>query len=71
MRPNITIVSLGSRVEQVVTPEPDHQWNSIRHLEVRDDGHIAFGMQWQGDHAPKTRVVGFHRLGTTPKQVDF
>lgn len=63
MRPKLSYVSGAG--ELLETVEPDRQWhlNSIRHLSVRGDGLVAFGMQWQGDRAALPRLVGFHRMG--------
>ena len=36
--------------------------NSIRHLAVSSVGHVAFGMQWQGD-IPAPALVGVHKRG--------
>ncbi|MEX0329220.1 MAG: DUF1513 domain-containing protein [Ruegeria sp.] len=66
MRPNLTYCDLnGSVMEQVELP---HQLlkNSIRHLAVRNDGLVAFAMQWQGDLSEHPPLLGLHQRGGTP-----
>lgn len=61
MQPNLAYVADGVVIETATVPPELHK-NSIRHLAVRHDGSVAFGMQWQGDghvHA----LVGLHRRG--------
>lgn len=64
MAPSLTYLDLSGQVlEAVELPHKAHK-NSIRHLAVRADGLVAFGMQWQGgpDVPP---LVGLHRYGNT------
>lgn len=61
MKPNLSYIRNGRVMAAVNLPSRMHK-NSIRHLAVSRDGHIAFGMQWQGDGVPST-LVGTHRAG--------
>lgn len=61
MKPNLSYVRNGAVIEAVELPPRMHK-NSIRHLAVSKDGHVAFGMQWQGDGVPPS-LVGQHRRG--------
>lgn len=64
MRPNLSYISAdGEVLEQV---ETDHRLNSIRHLAARDDGTVAFAMQWQGDRAAAPPLLALHRRGRAP-----
>ncbi len=63
MRPNLSYFSgNGELLEQVELPQEWHR-NSIRHLAIRDDGLVAFAMQWQGDVADAPALLGLHRRG--------
>ena len=48
MQPNLSYVENGT-VTEVATLADAFNKNSIRHLAVRQNGDVAFGMQWQGD----------------------
>ncbi len=61
MKPNLTYIENG-RVKEIAVLPPDMHKNSIRHLAVRQNGDVAFGMQWQGD-GPAAALVGIHSLG--------
>jgi hypothetical protein len=61
MKPNLSYVQNGTVIETVELPPEMHK-NSIRHLAVSQDGHVAFGMQWQGDGVPLS-LVGQHYRG--------
>jgi hypothetical protein len=64
MRPNLSYVSFdGTLIEQVELP-PDLSKNSIRHLALRDDGLVAFAMQWEGEADAATPLLGLHQRGT-------
>lgn len=63
MRPNLSYVSGSGQLLQTVELGTEYRLNSIRHLSVRADGLVAFGMQWQGDKAALPGLVGFHRMG--------
>ncbi|WP_243611300.1 DUF1513 domain-containing protein [Shimia aestuarii] len=63
MEPNLAYLSPeGAEIEVMELPREMHM-NSIRHIAVRDDGMVAFGMQWQGDRAQAPVLFGAHRLG--------
>lgn len=62
MAPNLAYVRDGNVIE-VATLPPEMHKNSIRHLAIGPDGHVAFGMQWQGD-GPVSALVGAHIRGT-------
>jgi hypothetical protein len=59
MRPSLSYLQNGTVLEAVELPLEMHK-NSIRHLAVSQEGHVAFGMQWQGDGTPPS-LVGYHR----------
>ncbi len=65
MAPNLAYVQDGVVVETAALPAHLHK-NSIRHLSVGHDGHVAFGIQWQGD-GPAPVLAGAHRMGQTPR----
>ncbi len=66
MQPNLTYLSLeGDMLEQAVLASDMHM-NSIRHLDVRQDGLVGFATQWQGDTARSPSVIGLHRRGNMP-----
>ncbi|WP_170328572.1 DUF1513 domain-containing protein [Ruegeria arenilitoris] len=61
MQPRLSYLDLnGTVLEQVKLPQA-LQKNSIRHLAVRQDGLVAFAMQWQGDKAQHPPLLGLHR----------
>lgn len=63
MRPNLAYVSVdGLVMDQVELPAKMNK-NSIRHVDVREDGLVAFGCQWQGDLSLVPQLVGLHRIG--------
>ncbi|WP_172292207.1 DUF1513 domain-containing protein [Pseudoruegeria sp. HB172150] len=63
MRPNLSYATLqGELLETVELPREYHK-NSLRHLSVRDDGLIAFAMQWEGDVNDNPPLAGLHRMG--------
>lgn len=63
MRPNLSYLALsGKLLEQVKLPD-NLQRNSIRHLDVTQDGQVAIGLQWQRDRASSPALVGLHRRG--------
>jgi len=65
MAPNLSYLSEnGELLEQMIPPRAARR-NSIRHLDVAQDGTVAFGNQWQtsGDVAP---LLGTHRRGMAP-----
>jgi hypothetical protein len=61
MAPNLAYVKDGMLIETATLPANLHK-NSIRHLAVSNQGHVAFGMQWQGDGAVDA-LVGIHQIG--------
>jgi len=64
MQSNLSYLTLdGAQIEQV-SLGADHQLNSIRHLALRDDGQVAFAMQWQGDLTQDRPLLGLHRRGS-------
>ncbi|MFY0659519.1 MAG: DUF1513 domain-containing protein [Shimia sp.] len=67
MQPNLTYISLAGEVlEQVELTASLHK-NSIRHLAVRQDGTVAFAMQWQGPKSDTHPLLGLHQRGTNAK----
>lgn len=65
MQPNLVYLTLDG-VEEIVKLEADLHFNSIRHLAVRDDGLVAFAMQWQDDPSYLPPLLGLHRRGSDP-----
>ncbi|MDF0603332.1 DUF1513 domain-containing protein [Psychromarinibacter sp. C21-152] len=66
MQPNLSYVTLdGTELDRVELPHDMHR-NSIRHLSVRDDGRVAFAMQWQGDTRDSPPLAALHRRGDDP-----
>nr|WP_303623741.1 DUF1513 domain-containing protein [Shimia sp. CNT1-13L.2] len=66
MEPNLAYLR-GDGVEEIVElPRAMHK-NSIRHMAVREDGFVAFGMQWQGDVAQAPVLFGVHMRGEAPR----
>ncbi|WP_170332213.1 DUF1513 domain-containing protein [Ruegeria arenilitoris] len=66
MQPRLSYLDLnGTVLEQVELPQAQHK-NSIRHLAVRQDGLVAFAMQWQGDKTQHPPLLGLHRRGEAP-----
>lgn len=63
MRPNLSYLNLGGRVEEKIELHRSLRRNSIRHLATTDDGAVAFAMQWQGDQAKHPPLIGMHRTG--------
>lgn len=67
MQPRLTYLDLsGTVLEQVELPRALHK-NSIRHLAVRQDGLVAFAMQWQGGKTQHPPLLGLHRRGEAPR----
>jgi len=63
MEPNLAYVDIDKGVLEQVALAPDLHRNSIRHLDVRPDGTVAFAMQWQGDLSDPVPLLGLHRRG--------
>ncbi|PYG26730.1 DUF1513 domain-containing protein [Pelagimonas varians] len=61
MEPNLAYIEAG---QVIGTASFSAEWHkcSIRHLDVSQNGTVAFGMQWQGD-GPVDMLVGTHRYG--------
>lgn len=68
MRPNLAYLRLSDGLVEVAELPPDLAQNSIRHLVVRDDGLVAFAMQWEGGPDLFPPLLGLHRQGTAPVQ---
>lgn len=65
MQPNLTYLSGTDIIDQMALPGALRR-NSIRHLSVRQDGLVAFAMQWQGDVQDGVPLAGTHRPGEAP-----
>jgi hypothetical protein len=63
MEPNLAYVSPDGGLREVMELPREMHMNSIRHIAVRGDGLVAFGMQWQGDRAQAPVLFGVHRMG--------
>lgn len=66
MRPNLTYLETNGTLVDQIELAPDLHQNSIRHLATDSDGTVAFAMQWEGDDATFTPLVGLHRRGRDP-----
>lgn len=67
MAPNLAYLAPdGALLEVMRLPDAMHM-NSIRHIAVRGDGLVAFGMQWQGDRAQAPVLFGVHEMGKAPR----
>lgn len=63
MRPNLSYIEFDGKLLDLMELDPSLHLNSIRHLDLRSDGLVAFAMQWQGDPLDATPVLGLHRRG--------
>lgn len=66
MEPSLVYLSLDGRVQDRVALDADLHQNSIRHLAIRQDGLVAFAMQWEGAPGAATPLIGLHRMGDAP-----
>ncbi|MCH2068494.1 MAG: DUF1513 domain-containing protein [Shimia sp.] len=67
MAPNLSYLSpTGTPLEKITLTAALHK-NSIRHLAVRQDGMVAFAMQWQGSKSATHPLLGLHQRGTEVK----
>jgi len=67
MRPNLSYISLtGEILEQAELPS-NLRKDSIRHLAVRQDGLVAFAMQWQGTKSEIPPLLGLHQRNSTAR----
>lgn len=64
MHPSLAYLHLpsGKLLEQVFMPEERHQL-SIRHFDINHQGHVAIGLQYQGDKRDDVPLVAFHKRG--------
>ncbi|MEM9715482.1 MAG: DUF1513 domain-containing protein [Pseudomonadota bacterium] len=58
MRSNLRFLGLDGPVLTEVELDANHQRNSIRHIDIAQNGMVSFGMQWQGDPSERPPVVG-------------
>lgn len=63
MQPNLSYLSLSGAIEQQVMLPAALRQNSIRHLDLRRDGMVAMGLQWQGDQGARPAMVALHQRG--------
>lgn len=63
MAPNLSYLTLDGTVVEQVALDPQWHKNSIRHLDVRADGRVAFAMQWEGDKGEMPPLLGLHSRG--------
>ncbi|WP_322865076.1 DUF1513 domain-containing protein [Aquicoccus sp. G2-2] len=66
MKPNLAYLALDGALKEKVELAPELHKSSIRHLALRQDGLVAFAMQWQGDVGDAVPLLGVHRRGETP-----
>ncbi|MBF9034375.1 DUF1513 domain-containing protein [Rhodobacterales bacterium HKCCE2091] len=63
MAPNLAFLALdGTPIETHDLPA-EWRMNSLRHLDLRDDGLLAAALQWQGDAATAPPLLALGRLG--------
>jgi uncharacterized protein len=63
MRPNLSYLNLSGNVLEQAELSDDLQGNSIRHLDVLQDGQVTIGMQWQRDRTSFPALIGLHTRG--------
>lgn len=63
MAPNLSYMTLADGVVEQAALAPELHFNSIRHLAARDDGLLAFAMQWEGPEEFTPPLLGLHRRG--------
>ncbi|GGL51607.1 DUF1513 domain-containing protein [Wenxinia marina] len=66
MTPSLAYLSLDGALQERVDLGPDLAQSSIRHLALRDDGLVAFAMQWEGPTGAAVPLLGLHRRGAAP-----
>lgn len=64
MQPNLTYLSAGLEIVDIVENDPDLRQNSIRHLAVNRRGRVAIAMQWQGDLFEIPPLLALHDRGS-------
>lgn len=69
MRPNLSYIDFDGSFIELVELDPALHLNSIRHLDIREDGLLAFAMQWQGEVPDAPPVLGLHLMGQMPRLV--
>ena len=67
MRPNLAYLTPEGLIDESIELPPAMRRNSIRHLAVREDGLVAFALQWQGNKSDPVPLVGLHRRGEAPR----
>lgn len=63
MQPNLAHIALDGGILALAEPPADLHKNSLRHLDVRADGLVAAGCQWQGDVGALAPVLATWRPG--------
>ena len=66
MRANLAYIDPDLAIGEVVELDIALRQNSIRHLDVRADGLVAAGMQWNGSDGDFPPLVMVHRRGREP-----
>lgn len=67
MRANLAYIDQAGGLVELVELEMAQRRNSIRHLDVRADGVVAAGMQWNGAEGQHPPLVFLHSLGSDPR----
>lgn len=70
MRPNLAYLDARGTITDLIELDPDLHQNSIRHLAIAPDNTVAFAMQWEGDPAETTPLLGLHKRGNAPRLCD-
>ncbi|MBF9042390.1 DUF1513 domain-containing protein [Rhodobacterales bacterium HKCCE4037] len=70
MRPNLAYLGPDGEMLEVVELDTALRFNSIRHLDVRPDGLVAAGMQWNGSEAEHPPLILTHRMGETAQLLE-
>ncbi|MDF1803968.1 DUF1513 domain-containing protein [Thalassovita sp.] len=63
MRANLALIDDTGALLELTELTPDLRLNSIRHMAIRQDGQLAFAMQWQGNPTDHPPLVGLYRPG--------
>ncbi|GGA17130.1 DUF1513 domain-containing protein [Neptunicoccus cionae] len=71
MQSNLSYLSTQGSVIETVRLDPALHKNSIRHLDVSDDGLVAAGMQWQGDKGQVVPLIFTHKQGKAAGVLDL
>lgn len=66
MCPNLGYLGFNGALLEKIELAPELSKNSIRHLAIREDGTVAFALQWEGEDGAAAPLLGLHRRGAAP-----